>query len=107
MARSQPPLTWQRGFAEGVLDAKPAWADEAYFVSEHGEPAHYLVPDACDKPTSVVANPLGLSSLRSWPSLYNGTESGAVPTWWTPRSDVDVLICGGGSAPPCARAARG
>lgn len=96
MARSLPPLTWQRGFAENASVPTPAWADQKYYVSENEEHAHYAVPDGSEKPTSTVANEHGLSSLRSWPSLYNGTESQKIlPSWWKPPSEVDVLICGG------------
>ncbi|KAI1075863.1 FAD binding domain-containing protein [Whalleya microplaca] len=97
MARSVSPHTWQRGFAERTAGQKPAWADSANYVTEYGNPSHYLCPSEDEKPTSKVGNEYGLSSLRSWPSLYNGTEAqSTTPSWWKPASEVDVLICGAG-----------
>ncbi|ORY66533.1 FAD binding domain-containing protein [Pseudomassariella vexata] len=97
MARSLAWSTWQRGFAEPSQELEPGWADETYFESESGQHAHYSVSDPGEKPTSTVANEFGLTSLRSWPGLYNGTQGGqALPSWWKPSSEVDVLICGGG-----------
>lgn len=94
MAQSLPSSSWQRGFAEPTSCA--AWEDEAYFSSDHSERAHYVVPDACEKQTSLVANEHGMCSLRSWPSLYNGTATDeATPSWWKQSSEVDVLIIGG------------
>ncbi len=104
MARSHPPQTWQRGFSEPA--AGPAWADPANYETEDGERAHYAVPAEGERPTSRVRNALGLSSLRSWPDLYNGTEAQETdPSWWKKPSEVDVLICGGtylcAGCPPC------
>lgn len=98
MARSLPSSSWQRGFA-APLDAEPAWSDPKYFISEGGEKAHYIVPEPEEKPTTTVTNEFGYSSLRSWPSLYNGTEGQETPpSWWKPSNVVDVLICGGAYA---------
>lgn len=92
MAQSHAPQTWQRGFSEPHLTTPtPAWADAANYQTEGGERAHYAVPEGGEKPTSRVPNAFGLSSLRSWPSLYNGTEEEMQEM----PSEVDVLICGG------------
>lgn len=93
MARSHPPQTWQRGFVEPADAPVPAWADAAYYETEDGERAHYAAPAGGEKPTSSAPNAFGLSSLRSWPSLYNGTEAGEAQA--KKPSEVDVLICGG------------
>ena len=75
MAQSQPPKTWQRGFAEPAATATAAWADRANYETEDGEHASATVPEEGEKPTSDVPNDLGRGSLRSWPELYNGTEA--------------------------------
>lgn len=94
MVQSQPPQTWQRGFAQPA--AMAAWADEANYETEDGERANLVVPAEGEKPTSDVPNALGRGSLRSWPELYNGTEAReTTPSWWRKSDKVDVLICGG------------
>ena len=96
MAQSQPPQTWQRGFAEPAATATAAWADRANYETEDGERASAAVPAEGEKPTSDVPNDLGRGSLRSWPELYNGTEAAeTTPSWWRKSAEVDVLICGG------------
>ena len=96
MAQSQPPQTWQRGFAEPAATATAAWADRANYETEDGERASAAVPAEGEKPTSDVPNDLGRGSLRSWPELYNGTEAReTTPSWWRESAEVDVLICGG------------
>ncbi|RYO89438.1 hypothetical protein DL766_006783 [Monosporascus sp. MC13-8B] len=95
MARSHPPQTWQRGFAEPAQT--PAWADPTRYEAEDGRPAHHALPAEGEKPTSRVPNGLGISSLRSWPTVYNGTEAQkTTPSWFKKSSEVDVLICGAG-----------
>lgn len=92
MARSHQPQTWQRGFPEGCDPTlTPAWADETNYETEEGERANYTVPVGGEKPTSKAPNVFGLSSLRSWPDIYNGTETHAQKK----PSEVDVLISGG------------
>ncbi|KAH6839458.1 FAD binding domain-containing protein [Chaetomium sp. MPI-CAGE-AT-0009] len=97
MARSLPPYTWKHGFIATAESTIPAWADEKHFSNHLGEDSHYSPPVDGEKPTSTVGNGIGISQLRSWPNLYNGTESGQKkPSWWNPESEVDVLICGAG-----------
>jgi phenol 2-monooxygenase len=94
MARTLPPTTWQNGFAEPTdIDV---WADNAHHLTEEGNRAHYATPPAQEPLTSTIHNDLGLNVLRTWPTMYNGTESPhGVPSWWKPANEVDVLICGG------------
>lgn len=94
MARSLPPCTWKNGFAEPAEIA--TWANEANYVTEDGEKSHYTKPPAEELPSSTVHNSLGRNALRTWPTLYDGTESPhGQPIWWKPSTEVDVLICGG------------
>jgi phenol 2-monooxygenase (NADPH) len=95
MARSLPPTTWKNGWAE-TINGTPSYADKDYFTTADGQQSHYQSPPEAEKPTATASNKFGLSHLRSWPTLYNGTASPAgKPSWWKPSSEVDVLICGG------------
>ncbi|KAH6623079.1 hypothetical protein F5144DRAFT_582317 [Chaetomium tenue] len=97
MARSLPPYTWKHGFIAPAESPIPAWADEKQYSNHLGQHSHYSPPVDSEKPTSTVGNNLGISQLRSWPNLYNGTESEQEkPSWWKPDNEVDVLICGAG-----------
>jgi len=94
MAATVPPHNWKSGFAQPTEVA--TWADETHHMTEDGKKAHYMTPPAQEPRTSTVHNSLGFSALRTWPTLYNGTESPhGAPTWWKPLQEVDVLICGG------------
>ena len=75
---------------------KPSWDDEGFYTTEDGERGHYVSLPAEEPLTSTVHNSLGLNAQRTWPTIYNGTESPhGVPDWWDPSDEVDVLICGG------------
>lgn len=94
MATTPSPCTWKRGFAEPAEIA--SWTDEANHLSELGEKPHYIIPLSQDSLTSAIHNSLGQNLIRTWPTLYNGTESpSGTPAWWKPLEEVDVLICGG------------
>ena len=94
MARSLPPYTWKNGFAEPTEMA--TWANDAHYVTEDGEKSHYVRPPAEELVSSTVHNGLGRNVIRTWPTLYNGTESPhCPPISWKPSNEVDVLICGG------------
>ncbi|KAF7512314.1 hypothetical protein GJ744_001882 [Endocarpon pusillum] len=113
MAKSIPPFTWKNGFRQAG-QGRP-WATEnwnGYVVNGHGngeengngngngvvkkEQSHYVTPPSAEPLTSTVHNDFGLNTLRTWPTIYNGTSSPhGVPEWWDPSGEVDVLICGG------------
>lgn len=95
MARTEANKTWENGFAQPSATA--TWNLEDSYRTEDGEKSHYAVP-SFEKPlSSTIHNSLGLNTVRTWPSLHNGTESPqGVPGWWQPRKEVDVLICGAG-----------
>lgn len=60
------------------------------------DPHVYVTPPSKEVVTSDVHNELGISVIRTWPSIYDGTNSPhGIPTWWTPSEQVDVLIVGG------------
>ncbi|KAL4783565.1 FAD binding domain-containing protein [Aspergillus varians] len=93
MACTAPPKTWEPGFA--CPTGANSWEDENNYVTESGEQAHYRLPEHPEPPTSAVGNALGLTHLRTWPSVYDGTAYER-PEWFKPREEVDVLICGAG-----------
>ena len=94
MATVVPPQTWKDGYAAPSETA--TWQSDDYNSTEHGEHSHYTTPPFKDCLSSTAHNSLGLNLVRSWPTIYNGTESPhGIPDWWKPARRVDVLICGG------------
>lgn len=94
MAATLPPVTFKNGFSQPTTSA--TWADDDNNVTEHGEEAHFLTPPSEEPFTSSTCNSLGTNVLRTWPTIFNGTESPhGVPDWWRPSNEIDVLICGG------------
>jgi hypothetical protein len=95
MAKSPLPFTWKNGFRQP--SSKHHWESSILNEKDHDpDQADYVTPPSLDLLTSTVHNSLGLNILRTWPTLYNGTNSPhGLPSWWKPSSEVDVLICGG------------
>ena len=94
MATTVPPQTWRTGYQ--MPAEKASWNDEEFYATEDGQRANYVAPPAEEPLTSTVHNSLGLNTIRTWPTIYNGTESPhGVPEWFDPSDEVDVLICGG------------
>lgn len=92
MAKSIPPFSWKNGYRE-TGEGRP-WATEAR--NGAGKESHYVTPPFAEPLTSIAHNDLGLNTLRTWPTIYNGTSSPhGLPEWWKPSEEVDVLICGG------------
>ncbi|KAI0872293.1 FAD binding domain-containing protein [Hypoxylon argillaceum] len=55
------------------------------------------MPPSKEIVTSDVHNGLGINVIRTWPSIYNGSNNPhGVPSWWAPLEQVDVLIVGAG-----------
>ena len=77
----------------------PTWHLEESYCTQDGAKSHYERPPFKEPLSSAVQTSLGSNVVRTWPSLYNGTESPfGVPKWWQPLKEVDVLICGGMNA---------
>jgi phenol 2-monooxygenase (NADPH) len=92
MAKSIPPFSWKNGFRQAG-EGTP-WATEGR--NGGGKASHWVTPPFEETETSTVHNDFGLNTLRTWPTMYNGTSSPhALPEWWNPSGEVDVLICGG------------
>ncbi|KAK4244017.1 FAD binding domain-containing protein [Corynascus novoguineensis] len=95
MATKRPEFTWENGYQEAD-QAQTAEADGEDQVEPESE-GDYVPPPSVDLVTSPTHNHLGINVLRSWPTLYDGTNSPhGTPEWWQPRSEVDVLIVGAG-----------
>lgn len=93
MAKSVQPFTWERGFQEPSTGAP--WQ---YQPSSDDEDDCYVTPPSKEMVTSERHNQLGINVLRTWPTLYDGTNNPhGIPEWWKPSNEVDVLICGGKS----------
>ena len=103
MAKSLLPSTWENGFREPRQDA--SWAIESRIPKDAGdEGPSYTTPPSSEILTSEVHNELGLNVLRTWPTIYDGTNTPHdLPYWWAPSSEVDVLICGGELRPKSSR----
>ena len=94
MAKSVEPSTWKNGFRQPAQGNPWIFKDEETIDEEHE--AHYVVPPRLEQLTSTTHNSLGLNSLRTWPTIFNGTSSPhGTPEWWKPSSEVDVVISGG------------
>ncbi|KAI1746117.1 FAD binding domain-containing protein [Xylaria scruposa] len=93
MAFAIPPSTWENGFKQPAT-GRPWVLDHA---QEDGDDDVYVMPPSKEVVTSDVHNDLGINVIRTWPSIYDGTNSPhGVPTWWAPSEQVDVLIVGAG-----------
>lgn len=91
MAKSVQAYTWENGFAE--LSTGSPWGRECSADDEEGV---FVTPPAREIVTSDGHNDHGINVLRTWPTLYDGTnDPHGVPDWFKPSNEVDVIICGG------------
>lgn len=91
MAKSVEPFTWVNGFQEPSSGAP--------WHYQHGEDDGddcYVTPPFKEVVTAERHNQLGINVLRTWPTIYDGTNNPhGLQEWWKPLGEVDVLICGG------------
>ncbi|KAI9661313.1 MAG: hypothetical protein M1821_009640 [Bathelium mastoideum] len=91
MAKSVASYTWERGFREPTNDLP--WEVR----SDPNDNDGYVCPPSKEVATSTHHNDFGVNVLRTWPTIYDGTNSPhGTPNWWQPKKEVDVLICGAG-----------
>ncbi|KAI0465611.1 FAD binding domain-containing protein [Xylaria cf. heliscus] len=96
MAFAIPPSTWENGFKQPAT-GKPWVLDHTQEDDFDDDPHVYVMPPSKEVVTSDVHNDLGINVIRTWPSIYDGTNSPhGIPTWWAPSEQVDVLIIGAG-----------
>lgn len=98
MALAIPPSTWENGFKQPAT-GRP-WEfdhtreDDGDVVDDDSQV--YVMPPSKEIVTSDVHNDLGINVIRTWPSIYDGSNNPhGVPSWWAPLEQVDVLIVGG------------
>ncbi|KAJ8133350.1 hypothetical protein O1611_g273 [Lasiodiplodia mahajangana] len=96
MAFAIPPSTWENGFKQPAIE--PHW--EFDYTQEDGfddDLDVYVMPPSKEVVTSDVHNDLGINVIRTWPTIYDGTNNPhGLPSWWAPSEKVDVLIVGAG-----------
>ena len=106
MSKSIEPCTYRNGFKQ-PSEGEP-WLYPKPGAKELPAGPHYVTPQSVEIVTAPVNNALGQSVLRSWPTIFNGTNSpDGVPDWWNPSTDVDVLIVGGKYLQKCNQALPG
>ena len=102
MAFAVPPSTWENGFKQPSTGTPWVWNhSESENEDGHSESAHderaYVTPPSKELVTSPAHNQLGINVVRTWPTLYDGTNNPhGLPNWWKPSQEVDVLIVGAG-----------
>lgn len=93
MAFAIRPSTFENGFKQPATGEPWVWNDGE---DEADDPNSYVTPPSKEIVTSDAHNNLGVNVIRSWPTLYDGTNSPhGIPSWWKPAEKVDVLISGG------------
>ncbi|GAP82679.2 putative FAD binding domain-containing protein [Rosellinia necatrix] len=96
MAFAVPPSTWENGFKQPAK-GRPWVFDYTQGDEVDADPNAYVTPPSQEIVTSDLHNDMGINVIRTWPTLYDGTNSPhGVPAWWKPTEQVDVLISGAG-----------
>ncbi|KAI1372050.1 FAD binding domain-containing protein [Hypoxylon crocopeplum] len=96
MAFAVPPSTWENGFKQPATGRPWVW-DQSGDDEIDDDPNSYVTPPSTEIVTSDAHNDLGINVVRTWPTLYDGTNSPhGIPSWWKPDEKVDVLIIGAG-----------
>ncbi|KAJ3580048.1 hypothetical protein NPX13_g521 [Xylaria arbuscula] len=106
MAFAIPPSTWENGFKQPAK-GRPWVFDYTQEDGVENDPDAYITPPSKEVVTSDAHNDIGVNVIRTWPSIYDGTNSPhGVPAWWEPSDKVDVLISGGNGLAVAASLAR-
>jgi phenol 2-monooxygenase (NADPH) len=93
MAKSVEPYTFKNGFKQPATESPWLISEDERMINDTSS---YTPPSSEEVSTSNIINALGDHVLRTWPTIYDGTASpSALPSWWKPSDEVDVLICGG------------
>lgn len=95
MAFAVPASTWENGFKQPAT-GRPWVFDSTQEDGVNQDPDAYVTPPSKEIVTSDAHNDIGINVIRTWPTLYDGTNSPhGLPSWWKPSKQVDVLISGG------------
>lgn len=96
MATKRPNYTWENGFQQPAKTDVNSSSVKGNTRAEDEDPDAYVAPPSTELVTSTAHNDLGVNVIRSWPTLYDGTNNPhGIPSWWKPEEEVDVLISGG------------
>ncbi|VBB79335.1 Putative hydroxylase [Podospora comata] len=95
MARALPPHTWENGFKKPIHASATPWV---WKNDEQDDDSHsFVTPPSKELLTSTAHNRVGINVIRTWPTLFDGTNNPhGTPDWWKPSDEVDVLIVGAG-----------
>ncbi|KAK0615276.1 FAD binding domain-containing protein [Bombardia bombarda] len=101
MATSIPPSTWENGFRQPATKTEAPWLwksdDGEQSEADDDDPDAFLAPPSKELVTSSAHNSRGINVIRTWPTLFDGTNNPhGTPSWWKPVEEVDVLIVGAG-----------
>lgn len=96
MAKAVEPATWENGFKAPSTGTPWVWPPLGQAVADDDTDAYVSIPSQ-ELVTSAAHNDLGVNLQRTWPTMYDGTNSPhGTPDWWVPKTEVDVLIVGAG-----------
>ncbi|KAL2168146.1 hypothetical protein VTG60DRAFT_313 [Thermothelomyces hinnuleus] len=97
MATKRPDYTWVNGYQQLAEHPKTNGSAVENDVPADDDPTAYVTPPSVELVTSPAHNHFGVNVIRSWPTMYDGTNSPhGIPEWWKPKPQVDVLIVGAG-----------
>ncbi|AEO59635.1 hypothetical protein MYCTH_2119794 [Thermothelomyces thermophilus ATCC 42464] len=97
MATKRPDYTWVNGYQQLPEHPKTNGSAVENDVPADDDPTAYVTPPSVELVTSPAHNHFGVNVIRSWPTMYDGTNSPhGIPEWWKPKPQVDVLIVGAG-----------
>jgi phenol 2-monooxygenase (NADPH) len=95
MATAVQPGTWENGFRQPATGPRWIWKSGDQDSADQ-DPDEYVTPPSKELVSSGTHNSLGVNVIRTWPTLYDGTNNPHMPpAWWQPSEEVDVLIVGG------------
>lgn len=94
MATTLAPHTWENGYRKPLDASETPWIWNS--EDDENDPEAFVTEPSKELVTSSVHNDLGINVIRTWPTLFDGTNNPhGVPSWWKPADEVDVLIVGG------------
>ncbi|KAI1132515.1 FAD binding domain-containing protein [Nemania abortiva] len=97
MAFAIPPSTFENGFKQPSTGRPWEFDHTQEGGFDDDDSLVYATPPSKEIVTSDMHNDLGVNVIRTWPTIYDGTNNPhGVPSWWAPSEQVDVLIVGAG-----------
>lgn len=91
MAFAVPASTWENGFKQPAT-GRPWVFDSTQEDGVNQDPDAYVTPPSKEIVTSDAHNDIGINVIRTWPTLYDGTNSPhGLPSWWKPLAGPSGL----------------